>query len=92
MYHNTNKNLIKSQNFYTGMKEERGDNQRIEPLAGSSGHLMGTPDGSKGCDRKMLVKHDGIVMGGSVTAKKPTTSAKSINKMPREGRNIVGND
>lgn len=89
---NEKASLKKGGAFYKPMKEERGDNQRIEPLAGSNGHLMGTPSGKKGTDRKMLVKHDGMVMGGSVTAKQKPVSAKSINKMPLERRNIVGTD
>jgi hypothetical protein len=92
MYGNTNKKLVHGQKFYKPMKEERSDNKRVPTTGDERGHLMGSPSASKGTDRKMLVKHEGMIMGGSVTGKKPTTSAKSINKMPLEKRNIVGTD
>lgn len=87
---NESPKLNKSGKFYRPMKED-GGNERETPPAGDDGHVIGTPGVSKGFDHTKVTKHEGIVIGGSVTKGKKSVSEKAINKTSSGGkRNILG--
>ena len=70
-------------------KSDRGT-ENVPPNNSNKGCVIGSVPANKGVDVKMCMKHDGIVMGGSVTKGKPTPSAGSINKLPGSSTNILG--
>ena len=48
----------------------------------TSTHIIGSSKGGGKANVKELMKHDGIVLGGSVTGPRPTASAASIDMLP----------
>ena len=91
MFNNSSPKLKKSMKNYPPMKEEKGT-FNMAPASSKNGHISGSPLGSKGFDHAKVIKHDGIVIGGSVTAKKKPASEASINKLPLNKRRIIGSD
>ena len=78
--------------FYKPMKEDRG-NFKETPPATADGHLIGSASQKKGVNHAQAIRHDGIVLGGSITSKRPSAPVSSLNKLPSGGRrNIVGSD
>lgn len=84
--------MKKKSSFYKPMKEDRG-NFKETPPATKDGHLIGASAQKKGVNHAQAIRHDGIIIGGSVTKERPSAPESSINKLPSGGRrNIVGSD
>jgi len=66
--------------------------EEVPPNSGPDGRIIGSASSKKGVkSTKSLIKHDGIVMGGSVTNERKTASKKSIDKLSSGGSTrIIG--
>jgi len=71
------------------IKSNKGT-ENVPPNNSNKGCVIGSVSANKGVDVNACMKHDGIVMGGSVTKGKPTASGASINKLPGGSTNILG--
>lgn len=80
------KNNMKSHPIQTSRGTEA-----VPPNNSKRGCVIGSPRGRKGSgSQDGAYKHNGIVIGGSVTGPKPSVSAKSINRLPNKSTNVVG--
>ena len=70
------------------IQKSRGT-EAVPPNNSKRGCVIGSPKGNKGTNKSALIKHDGIIIGGSITKGKETPSAKSINRLPNKSTNIL---
>lgn len=63
----------------------------VAPNSSAGGMITGSAMSKKGVNRDKAIKHDGIVMGGSVTSGKKSAAPGSINKLSnKHGPNVLG--
>ena len=54
---------------------------RVPPTSAPDGRIIGRANVTKGVDKGKAIKHDGVVLGGSITGRKKSVDQKTITKV-----------